>query len=576
MDESFFCDVCNVHVFSQNFWNDHINGKKHIQMLNKNNKLELLARSSVHLNNFKENSKFNEFPKFILTFNCRFKINEEQLHQIFDKFGEVNRILVDKSGKNSYAIVEFKEEEPARNLLESMQRIKIGKSMVRVRPRKIDFCNLPTKQTSFISNSENTILVTFLLKLMDLLKDFLCRNTLINERLEFAQQLEKHFQKYFSSPLRVLLFGSSSTGLGFVDSDLDLNFIFEDYQLTNKNICSSSSSMSINELDNFEHIQIEDLLKTPMDSKTFLNLTKTNQIRILNNLINPLRKNCSTIISHVPIKDARVPLLRLMLSLSQGKIPCELSVQNLLGEYKANLIETSGLLFHLFFFLKLWLFCNELFICENNLDGLKSHWNSYTILLCTIVFLQKIGLIPPILNFFNQNSIEINGWPVEYNINKFKIENIELPLLLKNLFTFLFLNLKSNKVLSVREGRIIDINDFQKDFLIKSSKIQKHWRFSLVNVQDPIELSHNVASNVGKSSLSKIRWKLSYAISILKQYNNNNKEINCLEKLFKLQKELNKDKKEILNEQEENNKLDDENKNLEDEEIIEEMDIDIN
>jgi len=49
------------------------------------------------------------------------------LLQIFDQFGEVDRVLIDKSGKNAYAIIEFEEEEAAKNLLGAMQRIKIGK-----------------------------------------------------------------------------------------------------------------------------------------------------------------------------------------------------------------------------------------------------------------------------------------------------------------------------------------------------------------------------------------------------------------------------------------------------------------
>ena len=72
------------------------------------------------------------------------------------------------------------------------------------------------------------------------------------------------------------------------------------------------------------------------------------------------------------------------------------------------------------------------------------------------------------------------------------------------------MNLKSDRVLSLREGRIINVNDFRKEFIDKSSQIEKLWHFSLVNVQDPLELSHNVSANVGKASLSKMRWKLTF------------------------------------------------------------------
>uniref|UniRef100_A0A1I8BG96 PAP-associated domain-containing protein n=1 Tax=Meloidogyne hapla TaxID=6305 RepID=A0A1I8BG96_MELHA len=434
--------------------------------------------------------------------------------------------------------------------------------MVRIRPRRVDFNNSIIKQTSIsITNSENVLKFIkdcpyeFSTQLDGLIKKFALSNDLINERLTFAQQLQNHFQRYFSSPFFIRSFGSSSTGLGFVDSDLDLNFIFDNIEIDiiNKNGCSSPTTSTTShdmELDNVEHTS-EELLKSPLDAKTFLNLTKTNQIRILNTLINSLRKESSIITSHVPVKDARTPILFLTICLNQGKIPCELSVQNLFGEFKANLIgdlvkaETSGLLFRLLFFLKIWASSNELFTSDNDSDGSKSHWNSYTLSLCTIGFLQKINLIPPIFKFLNSNSREINGWPIEYNIPKFTIEKEELTLLLK-------------------------------EFVDKSSEIEKRWRFSLVNIQDPLELSHNVSANVGKASLSKMRWKLTYAISVLKRFSS--KDPNCMQKLFQLQnfKDLRKERTEKLKIKK--SKVEEQMNGNEDEEIDEEimeMDVDM-
>nr|CAD2182772.1 unnamed protein product [Meloidogyne enterolobii] len=524
MEQTFFCDVCNLKVFSLKFWDDHVNGFKHKQMADKKRKLEILSNRSVHLNNFKERN------------GCfKYLINLVKLIEF----------LIDKSGKNAYAIIEFEEEEAAKNLLGAMQRIKIGKSMVRIRPRRVDFNNSTIKQKSIsITNSENVLKFLedcpfeFSTQFDTLIEKFALSNDLINERQTFALKLQSHFQRYFSSPLSIRLFGSSSTGLGFIDSDLDLNFILDNVEI-NKNGCSSpSTSTTSNDMEiDIGEFTPEELLKSPLDAKPFLNLTKTNQIRILNTLINSLRKESSIIISHVPVKDARTPILFLTICLNQVKIPCEISVQNLFGEFKANLIgdlvkaETSGILFRLLFFLKLWASSNELFSSDNDSDGPKSCWNSYTLSLCTIGFLQKINRIPPIFKFLDPNSRKINGWAIEYSIPKFTIEKEELPLLLKDLFTFLFLNLKSDLVLLLQEGKIIKVNDFKKEFLDKSPEIEKRWRFSLVNIQDPLELSHNVAANVGKASLSKMRWKLTYAISVLKH----SKYPNCMQKLFQLQ-----------------------------------------
>ena len=63
--------------------------------------------------------------------------------------------------------------------------------------------------------------------------------------------------------------------------------------------------------------------------------------------MNAFRKETGLITAHVPVPDARTPIVRLMLRQPKG-LPCELSVQNLLSECKANLVrdlvraETTG------------------------------------------------------------------------------------------------------------------------------------------------------------------------------------------------------------------------------------------
>lgn len=58
-----------------------------------------------------------------------------------------------------------------------------------------------------------------------------------------------------------------------------------------------------------------------------------------------------------------------------------------------------------------------------------------------------------------------------------------------------------------RDGRILDRNEFKDRYLEGDKRIEQRWRFSLVNLQDPLELSHNVASNVGHQYIALLRWK---------------------------------------------------------------------
>lgn len=40
------------------------------------------------------------------------------------------------------------------------------------------------------------------------------------ERVKFAEHIQQFLQKYFASPIHIRVFGSSATGLGFINSDL--------------------------------------------------------------------------------------------------------------------------------------------------------------------------------------------------------------------------------------------------------------------------------------------------------------------------------------------------------------------
>jgi hypothetical protein len=63
----------------------------------------------------------------------------------------------------------------------------------------------------------------------------------------------------------------------------------------------------------------------------------------------------------------------------------------------------------------------------------KSHWNSYTLSLCAIAYLQsqqQSRVIPPIGQLIRPNSRKINGWAVEYDLPFFRLEQ-EIPSLLR-------------------------------------------------------------------------------------------------------------------------------------------------
>ena len=51
----------------------------------------------------------------------------------------------------------------------------------------------------------------------------------MNERAQFAQQLQHFIQRYFVCPIHIRVFGSSATGLGFVNSDVVIKTTRENF-----------------------------------------------------------------------------------------------------------------------------------------------------------------------------------------------------------------------------------------------------------------------------------------------------------------------------------------------------------
>lgn len=583
------CDLCQLTVSSEALLNEHLAGKKHLLRQEEKIRMENLSLRSIYINNFTH------------------PINSEELATELGQFGEVGRVVLDKSGKNAFAIVEFKEADAAQNLLHSIQRMKIGKSLVRIQPRRVDFAGNTaqlfhtTEHQSRISPVEvldclHLVAPGITAQLVALIDKFAISNENIEQRAQFARQLQQFLQRFFASTIHIRVFGSSATGLGFTNSDLDLNMVFDEDLRDSENGSSSSSSSAVGspasslnlqmqqedhnpaamDLDVDVQLTPENLASNPMHMAAFNHLSKMNRVRLLNRLVNAFRKEQGLVTAHVPVPDARTPVVRLLLR-TPKLLPCELSVQNLLSECKANIVrdlvraETTGRLWRFLFLLKLWASATGLFSPEAKSEhkpkkkkgttiedeaeqseekqnhqqqqkgsNPKSHWNSYTLSLCAIAYLQnqqQSRVIPPIGQLIRPNSRKINGWAVEYDLPFFRLEQ-EIPSLLRGFFTFLYQQIKEDRVLCLREGKVLEAKEFREKYADQMPK----WRFSAVNVQDPLELSHNVGANVSKESVGRLRWKIMYAISMIKRSSDDLLPLFQLDSVKKLQTERKQEK----------------------------------
>lgn len=92
--------------------------------------------------------------------------------------------------------------------------------------------------------------------------------------------------------------------------------------------------------------------------------------------------------------------------------------------------------------------------------------------------------------------------------------------------------MRNSNVYSISNAQIFSKTEFCDKYQSEPNII-KNFKFMLVNVQDPIELSHNVASNVSRNALIRFRKTLMFSIFALKRQNND--DISCLLQLDSLE-----------------------------------------
>ncbi|KAI6173466.1 RRM domain-containing protein [Aphelenchoides besseyi] len=361
------CEICNLNMRSKEFLVGHLQGKSHHKLAARLDALHDLAARSVFISGFKTQP------------------SSETLQVVLNQFGPVERVIVDrKAGK--FAIVEFSNSKPVDVLLDK-KSLMIGHDTVQLKKRRVDF-NQPNDNNN---NGEELISRERLLELLNdcetgnllcdvqsLINTFRISDAKIEERVEFVSRLSDYVQKFFQTSITIQIFGSTVTGFGLLDADLDLCFSIERLEL-NGNCDSDLLSKTV-----------EDLRQSRISAHDFYSLQRSEQVRLLTRILNEFRKETSTINYLTAVPDARCPVIRFV---ALGDVHCELSTRNVLGMYKSKFVQKAlgnGELAQLLFVVRLWARCFNLFRDPNEPMG---HWSSYSISLIFVAFCQKQGLI---------------------------------------------------------------------------------------------------------------------------------------------------------------------------------------
>ncbi|KAK1137487.1 hypothetical protein K0M31_001994 [Melipona bicolor] len=459
------CDICSMHFQDDYALRGHLAGKKHLKELER---LQVVERSIV----------LSPLPKFIST---------HRLINFFQQYGTIKR---HQFGPN-YLIVEFCDKNPVEILLNKpiwINNIKLNiekkKAHSNLKRSKSKKQNSPTENTDSISYDNIKHIfeeeTTFDNQLIIFLNAIQLSDAEIETRYEsVCTHLDKIFKMVFPK-CKTYRFGSTQTGLGFKECDLDI------YMDIGKPINENKSTS---------------------DSWTMHKIFKEVK-RIM------YRLNCvfSNIIS---IPKAKTPIIKFYYV--RTNVSCDISFKNSLGIYKSHLIKycisLDSRLRPLMMIIKYW--------ARHFKTSSGQKISNYALVLLIIFYLQQpsVNIIPPLMIL--QNTCQpriINGWQVNFDENGVLpsiINKNSIPELLHGFFFFYATFEFKSQVICPIDGMVHTESEF-KDIenlpscmdrykaCIKEDENLKLNVNKPMCVQDPIELNHNVTASTQFSTLDSV------------------------------------------------------------------------
>ncbi|KAL3990191.1 RNA recognition motif family protein [Acanthocheilonema viteae] len=495
MSEVQWCDLCKVQLSSKALLDVHDNGKRHHKKVTERAALLALASRSV----------------FISGLNPEIVITEAEISDALSSFGRVEKVHLDiKGGK--YAIVEFDQEFSANKAIFESE-VHIGLQIVRIRPRKIDFdqCKAKSKIHMIDTNkliSEISGLATFAEQVNTLLELYCLSDAEVAERTDCTQILSVALGDYFSSDVHVRIFGSSSTSLGTKDSDIDASLFFN-VPLTEAH-CTGDLMRNKYILLTCD---VTALRGRKICAEEYARLTEADRVRLLNKIMNDIRKRgAASVTDQYPILDARCPLVRLTVN---RKYTVDLSVDNYLGYAKSNWLrsivhcDSSQLIQKFFVSFRFWAHTNALLKAD---EKQRSHFNAYILNMLCVIYLQLHNYIPPLQRA--QKEMVVNGWRVDFFVDCVDLSCLTLNKLFKDFFIW-FVQLKlKDTILCPYLGNAVSFDQFQQ--LYPDSSVQSVFKLAHLNIQDPLEWSHNISMLVSEKYIGAMRRQMMFALSRMK------------------------------------------------------------
>ncbi|KZC07574.1 PREDICTED: speckle targeted PIP5K1A-regulated poly(A) polymerase-like [Dufourea novaeangliae] len=458
------CDVCSMTFQDEYALQGHLGGKKHLKRVEQS---EVIKRSIF----------VSPLPKFISA--C-------DLIDFFQKYGPIKW----HKFSNNYLIIEFAN----RNSTEAVLRKPVWINNVKLnvnrrilhthikKPKSIKQ-NSPIENAGLISYNnikhifeKNTIFDNQLVRFLNAIK---LTDAEIEMRYDsVCTQLDKIFEVVFPN-CKTYKFGSTQTGLGFKECDLDI------YMDIGEPISESTNASA----------------DTWTMQKIFREVKKIM-----------FRQNC-VFSNIVMIPRAKTPIIKFCYI--RSNVSCDISFKNSLGIYKTHLIKycmsLDSRVGPLMILIKYW--------ARNFKISCTGKLSNYGLVSLIIFYLQQpsVKIIPPLLEFQKDCQPQIiNGWQVNFN------ENIEfppvtnkssIPQLLHGFFFFYASFEYKCHIICPLDAKIYTESEFKNvenlprymdryKTYVKEDENFKFKQNTAICLQDPIELNHNVTASIQSSTLN--------------------------------------------------------------------------
>ncbi|VDN05085.1 unnamed protein product [Thelazia callipaeda] len=490
-----WCHLCMVQLSSKSLLSVHNSGKRHQKKVEEYENLCALSARSI----------------FISELDPELNVTESEISEALSCFGKVEQVRLDKK-KGKFAIVEFDQEFAAQRAIFE-DKVRIGRQVVPVRARKIDFDYSKLKRETHmldIDKLKNHLnqFPTFEDQVYALLQLCCLSDAQCKEREDCAKILTEVLKDYFTSGMHVRIFGSSVTSLGIKNSDIDATLFF------NKPLVKQYSA---GDLERNKYMlmtcDISTIKARKICPEEYARLSPADRVRLLNKIINDIRK-CSTapIISQYPILNTRCPLVRFIFD---RKHVVDLSVDNHLGYAKCDWLkhiahsDSSQLIRKFLVSFRIWAHANGLLEAG---EKERSYFNAYILNLLCITFLQLHDYIPPLQR--SRQEMIVNEWRIDFVVDSVDLRFLSLKHLFREFFIwFVHLKLK-DIILCPNIGTAVTFEQFRQ--LYPENNVRNTFKFAYLNIQDPLELSHNVSMLVSEKHVAMMRRQMQFALSRIK------------------------------------------------------------